>query len=107
MVKCVEVLEDGETLVIRNGEPDPLLKTNLDVPRALVLNSMVPQPSGGPGSSDTDRGTPKRPARMAADWMFTGPASALPETDQTCRAAAQIHFDGSLAGRLVVAGDMG
>src|ERR1700730_6697640 len=44
---------------------------------------------------------------MAADWMFTGPSSALPEAYETFHSAAGKHFGGSLAGCLVVAGGMG
>ena len=88
-------LEADETLLIRDGQPGPILKTTVDAPRVLVVNSaLAPTP-------------PASTSRMAADWMFTGPASVLPESCQVFRNAARRHFGGSLAGRFVVAGGMG
>ena len=92
IAKSLQTLEDDETLLIHDGEPGPILKTNPDVPRVLVVNSGFPPPSR---------------VRMAADWMFTGPASALPEAYEALRAATRKHFGGSLAGRLVVSAGMG
>jgi urocanate hydratase len=85
ITKSLQTIEDDETLVIRDGQPGPILKTNLDMPRVLVVNSTPP----------------------AADWTFAGPSSALPEAYESLRAAARRHFGGSLAGRLVVAAGKG
>ena len=104
LVKSLRTLEEDETLLIPSGEPGPILKTNLDAPRVVVVNSTLPQDAHvagieRPGAAST--------TRMAADWMFTGPSSAVPEAYETLRAAARKYFGGSLAGRLVVAGGMG
>ena len=101
IVKSLQALENNETLYIRSGEPEPILKTNLDAPRVVILNS------GETSSAQVDRAASSHTVRMAGDWMFTGPSSALPETYEIFRAAAHKHFGGSLAGRLVVAGGMG
>jgi len=85
IAKFLQAIEDDETLVIKDGEQGPILKTNPEVPRVLVVNSASPP----------------------ADWMFTGPSSALPEAYGALRATARRHFGGSLAGRLVVAAGMG
>jgi urocanate hydratase len=99
-------LHNDETLVLRDGAPGAILKTNPEVPRVLLVNPLFP--SSGNARSSTDKGqTQQPPVCMAADWMFTGPASALPEACQVFRAAARKHFGGSLAGRLVVAAGMG
>jgi urocanate hydratase len=111
IAKALQSIEDDDTLVIHGGEPGPILKTNPEVPRVLIVNSVFPSPSRDERSPASERAAPKQAARiagrMAADWMFTGPASALPEAHQVFRAAARKHFGGSLAGRLVVAGGMG
>ena len=104
IVKSLQTVEEDETLLLPSGAPGPILKTNLDAPRVVVVNSMLPQEAHvagieRPGAAST--------TRMAADWMFTGPSCALPEAYETFRAAARKHFGGSLAGRLVVAGGMG
>lgn len=102
IAKSLQTLEDDETLLIHDGEPGPILKTNPEVPRVLVVNSGFRPP---PRDQRSPAG--ERAARIAADWMFTGPASALPEAFEIFRAAARKHFGGSLAGRLVVAAGMG
>jgi urocanate hydratase len=104
--ESLRALHNDETLVLQDGAPGTILKTNPEVPRVLLVNPLVP--SSGNARSSTGKGqTQQPPARMAADWMFTGPASALPEACQVFRAAARKHFGGSLAGRLVVAAGMG
>ena len=111
IAKSLQAIEDDETLVIHDGESGPILETNLDVPRVLVVNSAFPPPARNEGSPASERAAPKQAARMAArmaaDWMFTGPASELPEAYEILRAAAHEHFGGSLRGRLVVAAGMG
>jgi urocanate hydratase len=107
IVKSLQALEADETFVIRSGEPGPILKTQPDAPRVLVVNSTFLLPSQGPPSAESESAGPTGAPRSAADWIFTGPSSALPETYETFRAAARKHFGGSLAGRLVVAGGVG
>jgi len=111
IVKSLQALEGDETLVIHDGEPAPILKTQADAPRVLVVNSSLLARSSSPSqaapSSESGDAVPARATRLAADWMFTGPASALPEAYEALRAAARKHFGGSLAGRLVVAAGMG
>src|SRR5438309_2050558 len=104
IVKSLQTLEEDETLLLPSGAPGPILKTNLDAPRVVVVNSMLPQDAHVAG---IERPGAPSTTRMAADWMFTGPSSALPEAYETFRAAARKHFGASLAGRLVVAGGMG
>jgi urocanate hydratase len=91
IVQALQAVQADETLLIHSGAPGPVLKANPDAPRVVILDS-----DSSPHAT-----------RMAADWMFSGPSSALPEAYETYRAAARKHFGGSLAGRLVVAGGMG
>jgi len=107
IVNALRELEDDETLLIQSGEPVAILQTHNDNPRVLIVNSSFWPVRHAPHSAETRNTNPTDVARFAADWMFTGPSSALPEAYQTFRAAARKHFGGSLAGRLVVAGGMG
>jgi urocanate hydratase len=107
ITKSLEKLADDETLLIQYGVPGPILKTNPEAPRVLVINA-VPASANKPAEAAQSESTaPKRAVRMAADWMFTGPASALPEAHEVFHAAAQKQFGGTLGGRLVVSGGMG
>jgi urocanate hydratase len=107
IVKSLQALEGDETLLIHSGELAPILKTQPDVPRVLLVSSILPPPAQNPPSAESEPAMPARATRLASDWMFTGPSSALPQAHETFRAAARKHFSGSLAGRLVVAGGMG
>jgi len=100
-------IENDETLIVHSGEPGPILKTKPDFPRAVILNSHSSRSAKEPHSGETNRPASPHATRIAADWMFTGPSSELPEAYETFRAAARRHFGGNLAGRLVVAGGMG
>ena len=107
IVTALQALEDGQTFVIHSGEPGPILQTNVDAPRVLIVNSTLSALSQVLHSAEIERAIPTQTASMATNWMFTGPSSALPEAYETFRAAARKHFGASLAGRLVVASGMG
>jgi urocanate hydratase len=107
IVGSLRALEADETLVIQAGEPGPIQKSQIDAPRVVLVNPSFSAPRQDSDSAEAEDATLKQTTRIAADWMFTGPASALPEAHQVFRAAARKHFGGSLAGRLVVAGGMG
>jgi urocanate hydratase len=110
IVKLLQELEGNETLIIRSGDPQPIRKTQPDVPRVILVNSIwppLPQTSPAPASAEREPAMPTPAPRLAADWMFIGPSREVPQACQIFRAAARKHFRGSLAGRLVVAGGMG
>src|SRR5437588_11184882 len=107
IVTALQTLEDGQTFVIHSGEPGPILQTNVDAPRVLIVNSTLSALSQVLHSAEIERAIPTQATGKAANWMFTGPSSALPETYETFRAAARKHFGASLAGRLVVPSGMG
>ena len=107
IVEALQKLEDNRTLLIRRGQPAALLETREDAPRVMVLNADWPDTLSGAAPPEKRLDAPREARRYAGDWMFTGPASALPEAFQVFRAAARKHFGGSLAGRLIVAAGMG
>lgn len=106
LLEALQKLEGSETLLIRQGEPAAVLKTREDAPRVMVVNADLADESRGTRGYEMPAAQGEA-SRYAADWMFTGPASALPEAFQVFRSAARKHFDGSLAGRLVVSAGMG
>lgn len=107
ILEALQKLEENQTLLIRRGEPAALLETREDAPRVVVVSAeLAAEPRRAP-APEMRLDTQGYATRYAADWMFTGPASALPEAFQVFRSAARKHFDGSLAGRLVVSAGMG
>jgi urocanate hydratase len=107
ILEALQKLEANQTLLIRRGEPAAVLETREDAPRVMVVNAeWAREPRGAPGPEMRLDAQGEAP-RYAADWLFTGPASALPEAFQVFRSAARKHFGGGLAGRLVVSAGMG
>ena len=102
----MQKIEENQTLLVRRGEPAAVLETREDAPRVMVVNAELAEESRRAPASERFDAQGEAP-RYAADWMFTGPASALPEAFQVFRSAARKHFGGSLAGRLVVSAGMG
>jgi urocanate hydratase len=80
-------LAGDETLRIESGKPIGASRTTAYSPRVLATSS----PGGG----------------KLGDWLYTGPQNELPVLDEIYGAAAQNHFGGTLAGRLVLGGGMG
>jgi urocanate hydratase len=83
-VDALRSLENDQTLLVKSGKPAGIFRTHVAAPRVLI-----------------DSGS------TAANWMYIGTQGALEETYETFRAAAQQHFGGNLAGRLVVSAGMG
>ena len=107
LLEALQKLEENQTLLIRRGEPAPVLETREDAPRVMVVNEELAGESRPAPAPDMRLDAQGEAVRYAADWMFTGPASALPEVFRVFRSAARKHFGGSLAGRLVVSAGMG
>ncbi len=104
---ALQKLEGNQTLLIRRGEPAAVLETGEDAPRVMVVNAESAGEPRQAAASEMRLHAQGEAPRYAADWMFTGPASAFPEAFQVFRSAARKHFGGSLAGRLVVSAGMG
>ncbi len=107
LLEALQKIEGSQTLLIRCGEPAAVLETSEDAPRVVVVNAELAGESRSAPPPEMRFDAQAEAPRYAADWMFTGPASALPEVFQVFRSAARRHFGGSLAGRLVVSAGMG
>ncbi|MGD0839975.1 MAG: urocanate hydratase [Candidatus Acidiferrales bacterium] len=84
IAEALKSLENNQTLLAQSGRLARILRTSVAAPRVLI-----------------DAKT------TAASWMYVGTQGSLEETYETFRAAAQRHFGGDLAGRLVVSAGMG
>jgi urocanate hydratase len=107
LLEALQKIEENQTLLIRRGEPAAVLETHEDAPRVMVVDAELADESRHAPAPELRSDAQGEAPRYAADWMFTGPASALPEAFQVFRSAARKHFGGSLAGRLVVSAGMG
>jgi len=87
IVAALKQLQGDETLVVESGKPAGVSRTSVLSPRVLVTRATGSEVGG--------------------DWLYAGTQSALPVLYELYAAAAQRHFDGTLAGKLVIGGGMG
>src|SRR5947209_15736586 len=102
-------LENDETLLVQSGKPVGVIKTHDEAPRVLIANAnLVPRWA----TIDEFRrleglGLTMYGQMTAGSWIYIGTQGILQGTYETFAACARKHFDGSLAGRLVVTGGLG
>jgi urocanate hydratase len=109
IVKSLRALENDETLLIQSGKPVAVFRTHDYAPRVLLCNSnLVGHWNNWEQFNELDRAGLMMYGQMTAgSWIYIGTQGILQGTFETFAAAAQQHFDGTLAGRLVVTGGMG
>jgi urocanate hydratase len=102
-------LENDETLLVQSGKPVGVIKTHDEAPRVLIANAnLVPRWA----TADEFRrleglGLTMYGQMTAGSWNYIGTQGILQGTYETFAACAKKHFNGSLAGRLVVTAGLG
>jgi len=81
ILASLQSLENDETLLVQSGKPVGVFLTNTYSPRVLAAN--------------------------AGSWFHIGAQGILQETFEVFAAAGRKHFQGDLAGKLIVSGGMG
>jgi urocanate hydratase len=109
IVRCLRELENDETLLVQSGKPVAVFRTHEYAPRVLIANSNL---VGHWSNWDEFHRLEKMGLMMygqmtAGSWIYIGSQGIVQGTFETFAAAAQKHFGGSLAGKLVVSGGMG
>ncbi len=114
--QCLEVilaslksLESDETLLVQSGKPVGVFKTHDYAPRVLIANSnLVGHWSNWEKFNELERAGLMMYGQMTAgSWIYIGSQGIIQGTFETFAAAAEKHFGGELAGKLVVSGGMG
>ncbi|MGV1768353.1 urocanate hydratase [Rhizobium rhizogenes] len=108
-VAALKALEEDQTLVMQSGRPVGRFPSQGTTPLVLMANGNV---VGGWAGDDDYRALERKgltimPGMTAAAWQYIGSQGILQGTYETFMTAARIHFDGSLAGRLIVTGGCG
>ncbi len=109
IVRSLKELENDETLLIQSGKPVGIFRTHTDAPRVLLANSNLV----GKWSNWEEFGRLEKLGLMmygqmtAGSWIYIGSQGIVQGTYETFAAAADRHFGGSLAGKLVVSGGIG
>jgi urocanate hydratase len=109
IVRSLRELEADETLLVQSGKPVGVFRTSTDAPRVLIANSNL---VGDWATWDKFRELERKGLIMygqmtAGSWIYIGTQGILQGTYETLAELARQHFDGTLAGKLVLTGGMG
>jgi urocanate hydratase len=109
ILRMLQHLEADETLIVQSGKPVAVFRTHTDAPRVLIANSnLVPQWATWEHFNELDRkGLMMYGQMTAGSWIYIGTQGILQGTYETLAELARQHFDGSLAGRIVLTGGLG
>src|SRR5579884_1883115 len=109
IVRSLRELENDETLLVQSGKPVEIFRTHPWAPRVLIANAnLVGHWNHWKHFAELERAGLIMYGQMTAgSWIYIGTQGILQGTYETFAAAAQKHFQGSLAGRLLVTGGMG
>ena len=109
IVQTLRRLKGDETLLIQSGKPVGVFRTHDEAPRVLIANAnLVPRW----GNWDVFRELERKGLTMygqmtAGSWIYIGSQGIVQGTYETFAECANQHFDGALAGRLVVTAGLG
>jgi urocanate hydratase len=109
ILASLKSLESDETLLVQSGKPVGVFKTHEYAPRVLIANSnLVGHWSNWEKFNELERAGLMMYGQMTAgSWIYIGSQGIIQGTFETFAAAAEKHFGGELAGKLVVSGGMG
>src|SRR6187200_21163 len=109
IVATLRRLEPDETLIVQSGKPVAVFRTHAWAPRVLIANAMiVPAWATWERFRDLeDRGLTMYGQMTAGSWIYIGTQGILQGTYETLAELARRHFQGTLAGRLVVTAGLG
>jgi len=109
ILASLKSLEGDETLLVQSGKPVGIFKTHDYAPRVLIANSnLVGHWSNWEKFNELERAGLMMYGQMTAgSWIYIGSQGIIQGTFETFAAAAEKHFGGELAGKLVVSGGMG
>ncbi len=109
IVRELQQLGNDETLLVQSGKPVGVFRTHEFAPRVLIANAnLVGHWSNWEHFHELERAGLIMYGQMSAgSWIHVGAQGILQGTYETLAAAANKHFSGDLAGKLVVSGGMG
>jgi urocanate hydratase len=109
IVATLRRLGGDETLLVQSGKPVGVFRTHADAPRVLIANSLL-VPAWGDWEHFRQYealGLTMYGQMTAGSWIYIGTQGILQGTYETFASCARKHFDGSLAGRLVLSAGLG
>lgn len=109
IVRCLQELENDETLLIQSGKPVAIFRTHENAPRVLLANSnLVPHWGTWEKFWELERqGLIMYGQMTAGSWIYIGTQGILQGTYETFAEAARQRFGGSLKGTLTLTAGLG
>ncbi|MFN2623550.1 MAG: urocanate hydratase [Chthoniobacterales bacterium] len=109
IVRSLRELKNDQTLLVQSGKPVGVFQTHDEAPRVLIANSnLVGHWSNATEFNRLERlGLTMYGQMTAGSWIYIGSQGIVQGTFETFASAAEKHFGGSLAGKLIVSGGMG
>jgi len=109
IVRELRQLGDDETLLVQSGKPVAVFRTHEMAPRVLISNAMlVPQWATWDEFRRLEAlGLTMYGQMTAGSWIYIGTQGILQGTYETFAEVPRQHFDGSLAGRVVLTAGLG
>jgi urocanate hydratase len=109
IVRSLRELENDQTLLVQSGKPVGVFRTHDEAPRVLIANSnLVGHWSNSTEFNRLERlGLTMYGQMTAGSWIYIGSQGIVQGTFETFASAAEKHFGGTLAGKLIVSGGMG
>ncbi len=109
IVRELRNLADDETLLVQSGKPVGVVRTHEWAPRVLIANSNL---VGKWATWDVFRDLERQGLMMygqmtAGSWIYIGTQGILQGTYETFAELARQHFNGTLAGRVVLTAGLG
>lgn len=109
IVSALKALNEDETLVVQSGKPIGVFKTQASGPLVVMATSnLVGKWAYAEHWYELDRrGLTMWGGYTAGDWQYIGSQGIVQGTYQTFATVGEMHFGGSLRGRLVVTAGLG
>ncbi|MGH7581815.1 MAG: urocanate hydratase [Gemmatimonadales bacterium] len=109
IIATLDRLKNDETLLIQSGKPVAVMRTHEMAPRVILANSnLVPKWATWEEFDRLDKlGLMMYGQMTAGSWIYIGTQGILQGTYETFAAAAEKHFNGSLAGTITVTAGLG
>ena len=109
ILKCLEELNEDETLMVQSGKPVGVLRSHKDAPRVLIANSnLVGRWATWEHFRELEaKGLMMYGQMTAGSWIYIGSQGIVQGTYETYLSLSNIHYNGSLKGTLNVTAGLG
>lgn len=107
IVDTLKELENDQTMVVQSGMPVAVFATHELAPRVVMATTNFVRPSWQKFYELQDQNLTMFAQYTAAPWEYIGTQGVIQGTFETLRSVANIHLDGSWAGKILLCAGMG